>query len=40
MNHVFFGIKGDDLENSKSYNEAFRPISTELVDAIVAFINA
>lgn len=40
MNHVFFEIKGDDLENSKSYNEAFRPISTELVDAIVEFISS
>lgn len=40
MNHVFFNIEGDDLENSKSYNEAFRPISTELVDAIVEFIGS
>ncbi|APY07658.1 alpha/beta hydrolase [Winogradskyella sp. J14-2] len=39
MNHVFLEIKGDDLENSKSYNEAFREISTELVDSIVEFIN-
>jgi len=40
MNHVFFNIEGDDLENSKSYNEAFRPISTELVDAIVEFLGS
>lgn len=40
MNHVFFNIEGDDLENSKSYNEAFRPISTELVDAIIEFIGS
>ena len=40
MNHVLFNIEGDDLENSKSYNEAFRPISTELVDAIVEFLGS
>lgn len=40
MNHVFFEIKGDDLENSKSYNEAFREISTELVESIVEFIGS
>ena len=39
MNHVLFQIKGDDLENSKSYNESFRSISTELSDAITKFIN-
>ncbi len=38
MNHVLFDIKGDDLENSKSYNESFRPISTDLVQVIVNFI--
>ncbi|WP_188465625.1 alpha/beta hydrolase [Bizionia arctica] len=38
MNHVMFPILGDDLENSKSYNESFRKISPELVTAIVAFI--
>ena len=40
MNHVLFEIKGDDLENSKSYNEAFRPISTELVEVITDFIHS
>ena len=40
MNHVLFNIEGDDLENSKSYNEAFRPISTELVETIVEFIGS
>lgn len=39
MNHVFFEIEGDDLENSKSYNEAFREISTELINSIVEFIS-
>ena len=38
MNHVFFKIDGDDLENSKSYNEPFRTISEELVEAIQNFI--
>ncbi len=39
MNHVLFEIKGDDLENSKSYNESFRPISSILIDRIFEFIN-
>jgi len=39
MNHIMFIIDGDNLENSKSYNESFRPISTELVETIVNFIN-
>ena len=38
MNHIMFIIEGDDLENSKSYNESFRQISTELVETIVDFI--
>ena len=38
MNHVLFIIKGKDLENSKSYNESFRPISNELITEIVQFI--
>ena len=38
MNHVLFIIEGDDLENSKSYNEGFRNISKELIDSIVGFI--
>ncbi len=40
MNHVLFKIDGDDLENSKSYNESFRPISTELVETITQFIKS
>ncbi len=39
MNHVLFEIKGDDLENSKSYNEPFRPIMPGLVSVITKFIN-
>ncbi|PWK18744.1 alpha/beta hydrolase [Xanthomarina spongicola] len=38
MNHVMFPILGDDLENSKSYNESFRQLSPELIPAIVEFI--
>jgi fermentation-respiration switch protein FrsA (DUF1100 family) len=40
MNHVLFEIKGDDLENSKSYNESFRPISPELMSSITEFIKS
>lgn len=40
MNHVLFEIEGDDLENSKSYNEAFREISPELIESIVEFIGS
>ena len=36
MNHVLFIIEGDDLENSKSYNESFRPISEELIESITS----
>jgi fermentation-respiration switch protein FrsA (DUF1100 family) len=39
MNHVLFTIEGDDLENSKSYNEAFRPLNEELISTIIKFIN-
>lgn len=39
MNHVLFEIEGDDLENSKSYNESFRAVSSTLIDNIVEFIN-
>ncbi|MCX7550614.1 alpha/beta hydrolase [Xanthomarina sp. F2636L] len=38
MNHVMFSILGDDLENSKSYNESFRTLSPELIPAILEFI--
>lgn len=39
MNHVLFTIEGDDLENSKSYNEGFRKINPELILAITDFIS-
>ncbi|WP_298904926.1 alpha/beta hydrolase [uncultured Psychroserpens sp.] len=38
MNHVLFIIPGDELENSKSYNESFRKISEELVTIVSSFI--
>ncbi len=38
MNHVLFIIEGKELENSKSYNESFRPISVDLINEIVGFI--
>lgn len=38
MNHVLFIIEGDELENSKSYNESFRPISEALIIAVSEFI--
>ena len=38
MNHVMFIIDGDDLENAKSYNESFRPISQELLESVIEFI--
>ncbi len=40
MNHVLFEIEGDDLENSKSYNESFRPISLQLISSITEFIKS
>jgi len=40
MNHVLFEIEGGDLENSKSYNESFRPISEHLITALTDFIKA
>lgn len=38
MNHVLVTIEGDDLENSKSYNESQRPLAAELIESIVSFI--
>lgn len=40
MNHVLFIINGSKLENSKSYNESFRPISTELIMVVSEFIKS
>jgi len=38
MNHVLVTIEGDNLENSKSYNEPFRKLSKELIKSIIDFI--
>ena len=38
MNHILVPIEGDNLENSKSYNEPKRALSPELIEAISAFI--
>ena len=38
MNHIFKKIKGDDLVNSKSYNEYNRPVMPELIEIISKFI--
>jgi len=40
MNHVLFIIDGNELENSKSYNEPSREISKELIETISSFILA
>ncbi len=39
MNHVLRKIEGDDLENSKSYNQPNLPLHPELVPTIVNFVN-
>ena len=38
MNHILVPIEGDNLENSKSYNEPRRTLSPELIEAIANFI--
>ncbi len=38
MNHVLVTIDGDNLENSKSYNEPYRKISLQLIEEITNFI--
>ena len=38
MNHVLKEIKGDDLDNQKSYNEYSRPVMPELIETISRFI--
>lgn len=39
MNHIFRKVEGDDIDNTKTYNNASLPIMPELVEAIVDFIN-
>lgn len=38
MNHLLFEINGDDLVNTKSYNELSYPIMPEVITAMVNFI--
>lgn len=38
MNHVLKEIEGNDLENSKSYNEHNRPISQALIETLTGFV--
>jgi len=38
MNHIFKNIQGDDIENSKSYNDYKLPIEPKLVETITQFI--
>jgi len=38
MNHVFRKIEGDNLENTKAYNEPNRPLHPELISVLVNFI--
>lgn len=38
MNHILVPIEGNNLENSKSYNESFRKLSLKLIEIIVTFI--
>lgn len=40
MNHILVPIEGDNLENTKSYNETFRDLSPELKEAILDFIQS
>lgn len=38
MNHILKNIDGDDIDNSKSYNEPSRPIIPEIIPILVKFI--
>lgn len=40
MNHIFREIKGDNLENTKAYNEPNRPLHPELIPHLVDFIRS
>ena len=40
MNHILRKIDGDDLENSKSYNEAHLPLHPNLLPSLVEFIES
>lgn len=38
MNHIFKKIEGNDIENSKSYNQYNTPVMPELIETISTFI--
>lgn len=38
MNHILKSIEGNDLENSKSYNDSLLPIMPALIEAISQFV--
>ena len=38
MNHLLFEISGDDLENTKSYNEMNHPLMPKVISVILNFI--
>lgn len=40
MNHIFREIKGENLENTKAYNEPQRPLHPVLIPAMTAFIKS
>lgn len=40
MNHIFRKIEGENLENTKSYNEPGRELHPELIPALVGFIQS
>lgn len=40
MNHVLKRIEGDDIDNSKSYNEPGRPLHPDLVELLSSFIKS
>jgi len=40
MNHIFREIKGENLENTKAYNEPNRPLHPELIPVLTDFIKS
>lgn len=40
MNHIFRKIEGENLDNTKAYNEPARPLHPELIPTLVEFVNS
>ena len=40
MNHIFREINGENLENTKAYNEPYRPLHPELIPVLTDFIKS